>query len=83
MNDKNESWLSCVRIIQDDSKTAAENERTCGDLFYIGLGEERACGKPAVAILDEGRACAFFVCEQCAGLCHLSRLTMIENETTL
>jgi hypothetical protein len=36
--------------------------KRCGTLFYVGFGEERRCGKRAVAILTPGNHTA----TQCA-----------------
>lgn len=43
----------------------------CGTIFYIGLGDEETCGRPAVALVDGIEP----ACAECAKYCHPSRLT--------
>ena len=52
-------------------------EKKCDVVFYLGLGEEEVCGKPAAAIVDAGTPNEHFVCQECKDGCHPSRLTTI------
>lgn len=45
--------------------TAQGIVRRCRTLYYIGLGEERHCGKRAVAILDAGESYGYPLCAEC------------------
>lgn len=42
-----------------------------------GLGGERICGQPVVAVLDVGTDHAWRVCAECAAVMHPSRLTRL------
>lgn len=52
----------------------------CEVRIYMGMGQERRCGKQAVAILDAGKPNECPVCRECREFCEPSRLTEIEEE---
>jgi hypothetical protein len=60
---------------------------TCGTLIFVGIRNavehgrdlEQVCGRPAVAILDQGTEYAYPVCAEHARDVHASRLTYLES----
>lgn len=49
--------------------------KKCGAIIYLGLGEEMKCGKPAVAIFDQGQPGEYPACRECSENFHPSHLT--------
>ena len=56
----------------------------CKELFWVGLGEERTCNKPAVYMVDMSDApkpYKYAVCKGCAKHIHPRRLTKLAPDS--